>query len=86
MHRVLPVLTSIESVDIGSSESEFGASVSSTILAWASEKSMSDSWINSYIPSANGVTSIWNAIVGNKSKVLHLSIAFLHDKVVNSLN
>ena len=76
MHRVLPILTSIESVDFGSSESEFGASVSSTILAWALEKSPSDSWIN----------SIWNAIVGNKCKVLYLSIAFLHDKVVNSLN
>ena len=33
MHRGLPVVVSIESVDFGSSESEFGASVSSTILA-----------------------------------------------------
>jgi hypothetical protein len=49
---------SIKSVDFGSSESKFGASVSSTILAWASEKSPSGSWINSYVPSANGVISI----------------------------
>ena len=54
----------MESVDFGSSESEFGASVSSTILAWALEISPSGSWINSYVPSANGVISIWNAIVG----------------------
>ena len=54
MHWVLPVLVSMGSVDFDSSESEFGASVSSTILAWALEIS----------PSANGVISIWNAIVG----------------------
>ena len=58
MHRVLPVLVSIESVDFGSSESEFGALVSSTTLAWASEKVPSDSWMSSYVPSANGVISI----------------------------
>ena len=39
MYRGLPVLISIESVDFGSSESEFGVSISSTILAWASEES-----------------------------------------------
>jgi len=33
MYQSLPVLVSIESVDFGYSESEFGASVSSTILA-----------------------------------------------------
>ena len=43
MYRGLPVLVSIELVDFGSSESEFGASVSSTTLAWASEKFPSDS-------------------------------------------
>ena len=64
MHWVLPVVVSIESVDFGSSESEFGTSVSSTILAFASEKSPSESWMSSYVPSANGVISIWNAIVG----------------------
>ena len=58
MYRGLPVLMSIESVDFGSSESEFGASVSSTLLACASEKSPSESWISSYVPSANGVISI----------------------------
>ena len=70
---------SIKSVDFGSFESEFGASVSSTIFAWASEKSPSGSWVSSYVPSANGVISICNAIVG-KSKILYLSIAFLHEK------
>ena len=59
MHQSLPVLMSIKSVDFGSSESEFGASVSSTILAWASEESPSGSWLSSYVPSANGVISIW---------------------------
>ena len=66
MYRGLPVLLSIESVDFGSSESEFEASVSSTTLAWASEISPSGSWISSYVPSTNGVISICNAIVGKK--------------------
>ena len=45
MHWGLPVTVSIESVDFGSSESESGASVSSTTLAWASEeRSPSGSW------------------------------------------
>ena len=43
MYQGLPVLMSIKSVDFGSFESEFGASVSSTIFAWASEKSPSGS-------------------------------------------
>ena len=85
MHRDLPVVVSIESVDFGSSELEFGTLVSSMTLAWASEISPSGSWINSYVPSANGVISIWNAIVGKKI-VRYLSIAFLHGKVVNSIN
>ena len=79
MHQGLPIVVSIESADFGSSESEFGALVNSTTLAWASEKSPSGSWISSYVPSANGVISICNAIVG-KSKVLYLSIVFLHEK------
>ena len=33
MHRGLPVVVSIESVDFGSFKSEFGASVNSTTLA-----------------------------------------------------
>ena len=33
MHRVLPVVVFMELVDFGSSESEFGASVNSTMLA-----------------------------------------------------
>ena len=84
MYRGLPVLMSIKSIDFGSSESEFEASVSSTILAWASKKSPSGSWVSSYVPSANGVISICNAIVG-KSKVLYLSIAFLHGKDYESI-
>ena len=58
MHRGLPVVVSIESVGFGSSESEFGTSVNSIVLAWASEKSPSGSWINSYVPSVSGVTFI----------------------------
>ena len=80
MCRGLPVLLSIKSVDFGSSESEFGASISSTILAWASEKFPSGSWMSSYVPSANGGDLYMNTIVGNKNKVLYLSIAFLHNK------
>ena len=58
MRRGLPVEVSMKSVDFGSFESEFGASVSSTTLAWASEKSPSGSWVISYVPSTSGVTSI----------------------------
>ena len=58
MHRGLPSVVSIESVNFGSSESEFGASVISTMLAWASEISPSGSWISSYVPSASDVISI----------------------------
>ena len=63
MHRGLPVLKSRESVVFGSSESEFEASVNST-LAWASEKTTSGSCIISYVPSANDV-SICNAVKVN---------------------
>ena len=58
MHRVLPIVVFMELVDFGSSESEFGASISSTTLARASEISPSGSWISSYVPSASGVISI----------------------------
>ena len=60
MHRGLPVLKSIESVDFGSSESEFGASVNS-MLVQALVKTPSGSWIYSYVPSTNDV-SICNAV------------------------
>ena len=53
---------SIESVDFGSSESEFGASVNSTALAWALEKSPSGSWMSLYVPSANDIISTCNAV------------------------
>jgi len=58
MHRGLPLVASIELVGFGSSELEFGTSVNSTILAWASEISPSGSWISSYVPSASEVASI----------------------------
>ena len=58
MHRGLPVVVSMGSVGFGSSESEFGASVNSTMLAWASEISPSSSWMSSYVPSASDVVSI----------------------------
>ena len=62
MHRVLHVVMSIELVDFESSESEFGASINSTTLAGAPEKSSSGSWMSSYVLSANEVVSICNAI------------------------
>ena len=52
---------SIELVDLGSSESKFEASVKLTMLAWASEKTTSGSWMSSYVLSANDV-SICNAV------------------------
>ena len=58
MHRILPVVVSKESVDFGSSESEFETLVSSTTMAWASEISPSSSWMSSYVPSASDVVSI----------------------------
>ena len=65
MHCGLPLVVSIKSVSFGSSESEFGTSVNSAMLDWALEKSPSDSWMSSYVPSANEVVSICNAIIGN---------------------
>ena len=65
MHWGLPVKVSIESVGWGSFESEFGTSVISIVLTWASEKSPSSSWMSSYVPSANDVVSICNAMIGN---------------------
>ena len=65
MHRGLPVSVFIELVYLGSSELEFGASANSTVLARALEKSLSGSWVSSYIPSANDVVSICNAMIGN---------------------
>ena len=60
MHRDLPVLVSTKSVVFSSSESEFGASVNSTLVR-ASEKFPSGSWMSSYVSSANDV-SICNAV------------------------
>ena len=53
---------SMELVDLGSSESKFGASVKLTMLAWASKKTPSGSWINSYVLSTNDVVSMCNAV------------------------
>ena len=76
MHRGMPSVASIESVGFGSSESKFGTSVNSTILAWASEMSPSSSWMSLYAPSASEVVSIWNAVVGI-SKVIDYSFPSL---------
>ena len=46
MHRGLPVVVSIGSVNWGSSESRFGISVNSAELTWTlEEKSLSGSWM-----------------------------------------
>ena len=58
MHGGLPAVVFIELVGFDSSESEFGTSVNSTILAWASEISPSGSCITSYVSSASEVASI----------------------------
>jgi hypothetical protein len=63
MHRGLPLVTSIESLDFDSSESTFETSVNSTTLVWASEISPSGSWISSYVPSTSNIIYICNAIV-----------------------
>ena len=64
MHRGLPVVVSIKSVDFGSSELEFGASINSTMSVGVLEKSPSVSWMSSYVPLTNDVVSICNAIFG----------------------
>ena len=77
MHRGLPLMMSMESVSVSSSESEFGASVSSAMLvglhavhSWTSGSRSglrylpSSSWMASYIPSTSDIISICNAIVG----------------------
>ena len=65
MHQGLPVSVFIESVSWGSSELEFWVSVNSTVLVRALEESPSGFWVSSYIPSANDVVSICNAMIGN---------------------
>ena len=65
MHRGLPSVVSMGSLAFGSSESGFGTSVNSAMLAWALEISPSGSWISLYVPSANDVVSICNAMIGN---------------------
>jgi hypothetical protein len=76
MHRGLPLVTSIKSVSFSSSESKFGTSVNSTTLVWASEISLSGSWISSYVPSTSDIISICNAVVGI-SEVLKYSFPSL---------
>ena len=63
MHWGLPLVTSIESVNLDSFESKFGTSVNSATLVWTSEIYSSDSWISSYIPSTSDIISICNAIL-----------------------
>ena len=76
MHRGLSLVMSIESVGFSSSESEFGTSVNSTTLVWASEISLSGSWISSYVPSTSDIISICNAVAGI-SEVLKYSFPSL---------
>ena len=64
MHRGLPLEGSIESVDLGSSESEFGASINSTTSVGVLEKYPSVFWMSSYVPLTNDAVSICNAIIG----------------------
>ena len=70
-------MTSIESVDFDSSESTFGTSVNSAMLAWTSKISPSGSWMNSYIPSTSDIISICNAVV-EISEVLEYSFPSLN--------
>ena len=89
MHRGLPLVVSIKSVDFGSSESEFGASISFAMLvglhavhSWTSGSRPglrylpSSSWMASYILSTSDIISICNAIVGF-SEVLKYSFPSL---------
>jgi len=76
MHRGLPLVMSIKSVNFGSSESKFETLVNSATMTWASEISSSDSWISSYVPSTSDIISICNAIV-EISEVLEYSIPSL---------
>ena len=76
MHRGLPLVTSIESVNLDPSELEFGALVNSVTLVWASEISPSGSWKSSYVPSTSNIISICNAVVGI-SEVLKYSFSSL---------
>ena len=76
MHRGLPAVVSIESVGFGSSELEFGTSINSTILAWASEISPSGSWNSLYVPSTSDIVSICNAVL-EISEVLKYSFPSL---------
>ena len=89
MHRGLPLMMSMELVSVSSSESEFGASVSSAMLvglhavhSWTSGSRPglrylpSSSWMASYILSTSDIISICNAIVGF-SEVLKYSFPSL---------
>ena len=76
MHRGLPLVVSIESVSFSSSESKFGTSVNSAMLAWASEISPSGYWMSSYVPSTSDIISICNAVV-EISEVLEYSFRSL---------
>ena len=79
MHRGLPLVTSIESVDFDSSESMFETSVNSTTLVWALEISSFGSWISSYVPSTSDIISICNAVDGI-SEVLKYSFPSLKSR------
>ena len=58
MHQGLHSVASMGSLAFGPSESGFGTLVNSATLAWASEISLSGSWMSLYVPSTSGVASI----------------------------
>jgi len=89
MHRGLPLVMSIESVSVSSSELKFGTSVNSAILVelhavhfWASGLHSglhylpSSFWMSSYIPSTSDIISISNAVL-EISEVLKYSFPSL---------
>ena len=89
MHRGLPLVESIESVSVSSSESGFGTSVSSAMLiglhavhSWTpvSRSGLhylpSSSLMSSYIPSTSDIVSICNAVL-EISEVLKYSFPSL---------
>ena len=96
MHRGLPLMMSMESVSVSSSESEFGASVSSAMFvglhavhSWTSGSRSglrylsSSSWMSSYIPSTTDIVSICNVVL-EISEVLKYSFPSLNSCFQNS--
>ena len=58
-------LVGLQAVHFSDSGFTFRSSLSSVMLTWTSKVSSSISWMSSYVPSANDVVSICNAMIGN---------------------